>query len=303
MSEGKEEVRRSEAVASSADKASYMKTIKSIPLMQHISRKLRCSGKSIGFVPTMGALHAGHASLIYKARQDNDIVIVSIFVNPMQFGPHEDLKRYPRPFLRDAALCRKLNVDYIFCPEVQHVYPSGFATAVEVRRLQDVLCGSIRPGHFRGVATVVAKLFNACMPDRAYFGRKDAQQAVIIRRMVADLNIPVEVKVMPIVREPDGLAMSSRNVYLNPQERKDAVVLFKALQQAKNMISQGKRNAHAVKKAMHALILSKKTASIDYIAIVDADTLTPLDKIKGKCLIALAVRIGRTRLIDNIVVN
>ena len=266
---------------------------------QHVRRK----GSSIGFVPTMGALHEGHLSLIRRARAENDFVVVGIFVNPAQFGPKEDLKLYPRPIKNDIALCKKAGVDVIFYPKVSQMYPKGYRTYVEVEELGGLLCGKFRPGHFKGVATVVTKLFNIVQPDMAYFGQKDAQQSVIIKKMALDLNMPIKIRVMPIVREKDGLAMSSRNIYLNAKERKDALVLFNSLKLAKVFIRNGQRNAAKVITRMKELIGKKKSAKIDYVEIVDLKTLKPVGKITGGCLILLAVWIGKTRLIDNIIIR
>src|SRR3989338_3970594 len=248
---------------------------------------IRCKGSSIGFVPTMGALHEGHLSLIRRARAENDFVVVGIFVNPAQFGPKEDLKLYPRPIKNDISLCKKEGVNIIFYPEVKQIYPEGYKTYVQVEGLSDLLCGKTRPGHFKGVATVVTKLFNIVQPDTAYFGGKDAQQAVIIKKMASDLNMPIKIRVMPIVREKDGLAMSSRNVYLNAKERKDALVLFNSLNLAKVLIRNGQRNAAKVITRMEELIVKKKSAKIDYVEIVDLGTLKPVGKITRDCLIVL----------------
>jgi len=280
-----------------------MQIIKSLRKMQLVSNQLRNKGYSIGFVPTMGALHEGHLSLMRKARQENDKVIVSIFVNPTQFGPKEDFKKYPRDFKTDARLCLKEKVDIIFYPSIKAMYPEGYKTYVEVEDLSDVLCGKFRRGHFRGVTTVVTKLFNLVWPNIAYFGQKDAQQAVIIKKMVEDLNIPVKIKVMPTIREKDGLAMSSRNKYLNPKERKKATILYKALRLAKNLINQGEDNPLKIKQKMYHLLKQEKLARVQYIEIVDLKDLRPLKKIiKKNTLIALAVFIGKTRLIDNLVI-
>ena len=260
-------------------------------------------GKLIGFVPTMGALHEGHLRLIRKARKDCDIVVVSIFVNPNQFGPKEDLNRYPRPIQKDIALCRKEKVDYIFHPSTNDMYPAGFATHIEVEGMSGLLCGRSRPGHFRAVATVVAKLFNIINPDIAYFGQKDAQQAIIVKKMAFDLNMPPEIRVLPTARDDHGLAFSSRNVYLSRQEKEDAPVLFNSLNLAAMRIKSGLRDARRITSRMRSLILKKKSAKIDYIAIVDTFTLEPMNKIYGECLIALAVWIGKTRIIDNMIVR
>lgn len=264
---------------------------------------IKRDGKSIGFVPTMGALHAGHLSLINQARKENDIVIVSIFINRAQFGPKEDFKKYPRPLKNDLKLCRQAGVNLVFLPEDRIMYPQGFSTFVNVEGLSSLLCGASRPGHFRGVATVVAKLLNITQPDKLYLGQKDAQQAIIIAQMVNDLNFPVEVKVMPTVREKDGLALSSRNIYLNKKQRLDAQVLSKALWLGKSLIDHGQRDASRIILRMKQLILKKKRARIDYIAVVNPENLKNIKKITQGCLIALALRIGKIRLIDNIIIN
>lgn len=280
-----------------------MKVIRSIKEMSALIQKLRVKGKTIGFVPTMGALHEGHLSLVLRARKENDIVAVSIFVNPIQFGLKEDYKHYPRNLRYDARLCNDSGVDIIFYPDYMRMYPDGYKTYVEVCDFSNLLCGEFRPGHFKGVATVVTKLFNIVSPHTAYFGQKDAQQAVIIKKMAEDLNIPVKIKIMPIVREKDGLAMSSRNIYLNKNERLDAVVLYQALALAKALIRQGSSNPESIMKKMRQLIDRKKSARIKYISIVDPKDLSPVYKITDKVLIALSVLIGQTRLIDNIVVS
>jgi len=253
-----------------------------------------------GFVPTMGYLHEGHLSLVRRARAENDHVAVSIFVNPTQFGPHEDYNRYPRDLERDLRLLEPLGVDLVFAPSVEEMYPPGFQTWVIVEGVSRPLEGAARPGHFRGVATVVTKLFNIVQPDRAYFGQKDAQQAVVIRRMVQDLNIPVEIVVCPTVREPDGLAMSSRNTYLNPEERRAATVLFRALQAAKARYEQGERDAERLREAMREVIQAEPLARLDYVSVADPETLQELDRVEDRALLSLAVYIGKTRLIDNI---
>ncbi len=279
-----------------------MKIIKSPQQMQSACLTLKKKGRTIGFVPTMGALHEGHLSLIRKARQENDIVAVSIFVNPRQFGPQEDLKKYPRPLARDLALCKKCGVDLVFNPGVNGFYPRDFKTNVYVEGLSQQLCGASRPEHFRGVTTVVAKLFNLAQPDCAYFGQKDAQQAVIVKRMAEDLNFPVKIKVLPIVRQKDGLAMSSRNIYLNKTQRQDALVLSKALGLARLLIRHGQKDSAKIIAKMRALIVKNKSAKIDYLAIVDLVNLNPVKKVTRNCLIALAVKIGKTRLIDNTII-
>lgn len=253
-----------------------------------------------GFVPTMGYLHEGHLSLIRRARAENDHVAVSIFVNPTQFGPHEDYNRYPRDLERDLRLLEPLQVDLVFVPSVEEMYLPGFQTWVIVEELSRPLEGASRPGHFRGVATVVAKLFNIVQPDRAYFGQKDAQQAVVIRRMVRDLNFPVEIVVCPTVREPDGLALSSRNTYLNPQERQAATVLFRALQAAKARYEAGERDGERLREAMREVLRGEPLARVDYVSVADPETLEELSRVEGSALLSLAVYIGNTRLIDNL---
>jgi len=280
-----------------------VKIIRGIKRVQAAVRDLRKQGETIGIVPTMGALHAGHLSLIKQARRENDRVIVSIFVNPTQFGPNEDFKKYPRSLRADSLLCKNAGVDIIFHPGVGQVYAKSYKTHVIVEKLSDVLCGEFRPGHFSGVATIVNKLFNIIQPDVAYFGQKDAQQAIIIQQMTRDLNMPVRIRLMPIVREPDGLALSSRNAYLNAEQRADAKVLFEALEKAKTMIKQGTVNSEKIISAMRRIIQKKRSARIQYIEIVDLDELRPVRLIKDKVLVALAVWIGNTRLIDNIIVK
>lgn len=261
--------------------------------------RLKRKGKTIGFVPTMGYFHEGHLSLIRKARCECDIVVVSIFVNPLQFGPREDLKEYPRNLNKDISLCRRYT-DILFFPGAKTMYPQDFLTSVEVKNLGNILCGSSRPGHFRGVITVVNKLFNIVTPDMAYFGQKDAQQATIIKKMVRDLNMPIKINVLPIVREYDGLAMSSRNTYLSVKKRKDALVLYRSLMLARDLTRKGTINCREIISRMRRLIIKTKGTKIDYISIVDFKTLTPLKTIKKEALVLLAVFIGKTRLIDNI---
>jgi pantoate--beta-alanine ligase len=260
----------------------------------------RGQGRSIGLVPTMGALHAGHVSLIRAARKNHGCVVVSIFVNPAQFAPGEDLQRYPRPFAQDIEICAAEGVDYIFHPDAATLYPSDYRTYVEVHELQDVLCGASRPNHFRGVATVVLKLFNIVQPDRAYFGQKDAQQVRIIQQMVWDLNVPVQIEVCPIVREADGLALSSRNQYLSAEQRRQATVLWRVLQEVGQRVEQGVRDGASLVQTMTASVARVPEAQLDYAAVVDLKTLQPLERLRGKVLVALAVRFGSTRLIDNL---
>ena len=264
--------------------------------------KQKSSGKSIGFVPTMGFLHEGHLSLVKESLRQTDCTVVSIFVNPTQFGPEEDLREYPRNLEKDSSLLHALGVDMVFIPENQEMYPKGFKTYVEVTDLQDKFEGQSRPGHFRGVCTIVMKFFEILNPDIAYFGQKDAQQAVIIKKMVRDLNLNVEIQVLPTVREKDGLALSSRNVYLTKDQRKAALCLVKSLWEAGRLLETGERDSNVIKKAMKRLIAAEVLANLDYIAIVDLDNLEPLDKIKGEALIAAAVYFGKVRLIDNMLV-
>jgi pantoate--beta-alanine ligase len=277
-----------------------MPVTQTIQGIRQVVAAARRAGKVVGLVPTMGALHAGHVSLIRAARAGTDVVVVSLFVNPLQFGPHEDLARYPRPFERDAEQCRAEGVDVLFAPEPAEVYPAGFATTVEVAGLSEVLEGASRPGHFRGVSTVVLKLFNMVQPDVAYFGQKDAQQVCVIRQMVRDLDVPVRLEICPTVREPDGLALSSRNQYLDADQRRQAVVLFQMLQEAKKRIDAGERRAEAVRQAMLARLAAAPAARLDYAAVVDAVSLRPLERLQEDVLIALAVFFGATRLIDNL---
>ncbi len=266
---------------------------------REIIASARAGGKSIALVPTMGALHAGHVSLIRAARAECSFVAVSIFVNPAQFGPKEDLSRYPRPFDDDVKICTRENVDLVFHPTPTIMYPPSFKTFVEVHDLQDVMCGASRPGHFRGVATVVLKLFNIVQPDVAYFGQKDAQQARLLEQMIRDLDVPVKLKVCPIVREPDGLAMSSRNAYLDAKQRSHATVLHRALQAAWQRIEAGQRDAKSLLRDIRVMIEATPGARIDYVTVVDMDRLQPIEYLKGRVLIAVAVYFGTTRLIDN----
>ncbi|MCX7902905.1 MAG: pantoate--beta-alanine ligase [Caloramator sp.] len=280
-----------------------MEIIRSVIKMQNKAKEILREGKTIGFVPTMGYLHDGHKSLIERARKENDIVVVSIFVNPTQFGPNEDYDRYPRDEERDKKICEAAGCDIVFIPERDDMYGGNYSTYVEVLNLTEGLCGASRPGHFRGVATVVTKLFNIVKPTRAYFGQKDAQQLAVIKRMVRDLNMDIEIVSCPIVREEDGLAMSSRNTYLDEDERKQALVLYKSLKLAEKMIEDGERDVERIKDEMIKLIKTAQDAVIDYVEFVDNQNLKPLDKIEGEVLIALAVKIGKTRLIDNTVVR
>lgn len=271
-------------------------------LKEHLG-KLRREGKTIGFVPTMGFLHEGHQSLIKRAAEENAAAVVSIFVNPVQFGPNEDFEKYPRDLERDIKAAAEAGASVLFFPDRKEIYPEGYRTYVEVEEITGVLCGASRPGHFRGVATVVTKLLNIVAPDRAYFGQKDAQQAIVIQRMVRDLNMDPEIIVCPIIREKDGLAMSSRNVYLTVEEREEAVVLSQALKLAQEMAGKGERDIHAVLSAVRSLIESKPLANIDYVEAVGTETMKPADRLEGRVLLALAVRFGNTRLIDNTILE
>ncbi len=268
--------------------------------MQRVSRELKRSGKRLGFVPTMGALHAGHISLVKTARQQCDVVAASIFVNPLQFGPNEDFAKYPRTFERDCEMLTAEGVAYLFAPTKETMYPPDAKTLVEVNELSEKLDGRSRPGHFKGVTTVVAKLFNIVQPDKAFFGQKDAAQVAIIRRMVRDLNMDVEVVVCPIVREADGLAMSSRNAYLDPQQRKQALVLSRALNRIQFVYDQGDRNAASLIEHGKGVVAEEPEAKLDYLEIVDRDSLDPVTSVNRGALVAIAAWVGSTRLIDNL---
>ncbi len=280
-----------------------MKTSKSIQIIREQIKTWREQGYSIGFVPTMGYLHDGHKSLIEKSAGENDKTVVSIFVNPTQFSANEDLSTYPRDFEKDSITCQQAGADLIFNPDPAEIYPEGFCSYVDMTKVTGELCGRSRPDHFRGVCTVVAKLFNIVSPDQAYFGQKDAQQLAVIKRMVKDLNFNINIVGCPIVRENDGLAMSSRNTYLNPEERQQAPVLYQALTAAQKAILQGERDAATVKALIIDKISTMPLCEIDYVEIVDSDDIELIEKIEGNTLIALAVRIGTTRLIDNIIIN
>lgn len=280
-----------------------MEIIKGIKETQRRILSEKCRGKVVGFVPTMGYLHEGHLSLVRQCRKDTDFCVVSIFVNPTQFGPGEDYEKYPRDEKRDLELLKKEDVDLIFMPEVEEMYPSGYQTYVEVTELSKPLCGKFRPGHFKGVTTVVSKLFNAVLPDIAYFGQKDYQQYLIIKKMVEDLNFPVEIKMMPIVREPDGLAMSSRNTYLKEEERKQAIALYRALKRGEELFKKGERDAAIIRREMERVFSEYPLVKVQYIEVVDANTLEPVLKLKGKILIAVAAFVGKARLIDNIILE
>ena len=277
-----------------------MKVIRNVAEMKAMRKTL---AGPIGFVPTLGYLHAGHISLVNQSKKDNASTVVSIFVNPTQFGPKEDFEKYPRDEQCDIAMLEKAGVDVAFLPAPHEMYPNGFNTWVEVQGITERLEGAVRPGHFKGVATVCNKLFNIVQPDKAYFGQKDAQQVLVIKKMVADLNMNLELVVISTLREADGLAMSSRNSYLSQDERKAATVLYRALLKAKEMKQAGEHDAETIREAMAELVQTEPLAEIDYISIADPTTLTELEKVKSQALVSLAVRIGKTRLIDNIVLT
>ncbi|HEV8429335.1 MAG TPA: pantoate--beta-alanine ligase [Pyrinomonadaceae bacterium] len=273
--------------------------------MSSVARKIRREqDRTVGLVPTMGALHEGHLSLVREARRMCDVVVVSVFVNPTQFGPGEDFEHYPRDLTKDTALLTDYNVDYIFAPPVEEIYPKGFSTYVNVEGFSEQLEGASRPGHFRGVATVVTILLNTVRPDFAFFGQKDAQQALVIRRLVKDLAFDAEIVILPIVREDSGLAISSRNLYLNPDEQKSATILHKALVQAKQAFNDGERNASRITDLIRQTVESEPRTRLDYVTIADAETLEKLDRVDDRpTLVALAAYVGKTRLIDNMILN
>ncbi|MBZ0160708.1 pantoate--beta-alanine ligase [Candidatus Methylomirabilis sp.] len=277
-----------------------MQTVHEVDAIQRRCESLRREGKTIGLVPTMGAFHEGHLSLMRSARIEDDVVVVSIFVNPLQFGRGEDFDNYPRDLQGDLAQAERVGVDLVFTPSAEAIYPKGFQTYVDVTGLTEGLCGASRPGHFRGVTTVVTKLFNLIRPHRAYFGQKDYQQSVTVRRLVADLNMDIEIVLLPTVREADGLAMSSRNVRLTPEERRAAPVLYASLRLVEERVRAGERSAKDILDAMRATIEIEPLARIDYVVLCDPETLQPIDWIEGPVLSALAVRFGDTRLIDNL---
>ncbi len=278
-----------------------MKIVKTVDEVRAQVKEWRKEGLSVGLVPTMGYLHEGHQSLIKKSVEQNDRTVVSVFVNPMQFGPTEDLESYPRDLEADARLVESTGGDLIFNPEPKEMYKDGFCSFVNMTGLPDALCGLTRPVHFKGVCTVVNKLFNIVKPDRAYFGEKDAQQLAIIMRMVKDLNMDIEIVGCPIIREADGLAKSSRNIYLTPEERKAAVILSKSVALGKKMVAEGEKDAKKIVTAMKELINSEPLATIDYVEMVDMDTMKAIDEVKGHVLCAMAVKFGKARLIDNFI--
>lgn len=276
---------------------------KTVSQTRKVVKQARRKGKIIGFIPTMGALHKGHISLIKASLKETGFTVVSIFVNPLQFSPNEDFKKYPRKFRADENLLKKTGVNLLFYPSVDTIYSPNHSVYVEETSLTKFLCGKSRPGHFKGVATVVSKLFNITQPDVAYFGQKDYQQAQVIKRVVEGLNFPVKIKVMPIVREKDGIAMSSRNAYLTFRERKEALVLYQSLKLAEKLAENGCKDSGIIKRKVRTLIKEKKSAKIDYVEITDTETLMPIKQIKDKAFLGLAVFIGKTRLIDNTILK
>lgn len=278
-----------------------MKIVSTVNDVRSTVKEWKKNGLKVGLVPTMGFLHEGHLSLIKKAVSENDKVVVSVFVNPTQFGPNEDFEAYPRDLNKDAALCEEAGADLIFHPEPEEMYPDGFCSSVNMTGLTDALCGKSRPIHFQGVCTVVSKLFNIVAPDNAYFGEKDAQQLAIIKRMVKDLNFDIKITGCPIIREEDGLAKSSRNTYLNPEERQAALVLSKAVKCGRSLVEGGEKDSAVILKEMKSIIENEPLARIDYVEIVDMNTMKNIDKVKGDVLCAMAVYIGKTRLIDNFI--
>jgi len=279
-----------------------MREISDVREMRLYSQKAKSHDKIVGFVPTMGALHEGHLSLVAEAEKRADVAVVSIFVNPIQFGPGEDFVRYPRDLGKDRKLLKNFDIDVLFLPKTAEMFPEGFKTYVEVEGLSKKMCGRSRPTHFRGVTTVVSKLFNIVCPELAFFGEKDYQQQLIIKQMVRDLNLPVEIISLPTVREFDGLAMSSRNAYLSPKERKSATILYKALLLAKEEIERGEKDIRRIIFRIRSLIATEPPVRLDYVMMVDPETLGEVKKLKGKVLVALAAYIGKTRLIDNLTV-
>jgi pantoate--beta-alanine ligase len=280
-----------------------MQVSKTIESVRKLLKAARSEGKKIGLVPTMGALHIAHISLIEAATKVCDFVVVSIFVNPTQFGPAEDFEKYPRPIEADLEICKKAGVDVVFAPTTEQMYPQENLTWVNIEKLTEQLCGKFRPAHFRGVATVCAKLFNIVEPDIAFFGQKDGQQAIVIKRMVADLNMPLEIVVCPTIREHDGLAVSSRNQYLTEQQKKDATLIYKSLQKCEKLIADGVTDSKTIIDRMRKILKQAPSIKIEYVSIVDAQTVQPLDQIAGKVMAAVAVKIGQARLIDNILID
>lgn len=279
-----------------------MKTVFSLEQIRKISSELRKNGRTIGFIPTMGALHAGHLKLVKESKNKNDVTVVSIFVNPAQFSPTEDLVKYPRPFEQDKQLLEQEKIDYLFYPNAKTMYPNGFQTYVTPNNLSNILEGKSRPGHFSGVATVVLKLSNLVNPIHAYFGQKDFQQSVVVKQMVYDLNLPININVVPTVRDKDGLALSSRNIFLNPQERGQAINLYQSLLLAKKLILSGNNSVKPIKKEMKNYLQKNKLIQLDYIEICNPENLSPLKVTPKKAVILIAAFVGKTRLIDNIII-
>ena len=280
-----------------------MRVITTVQEMQEIVQQVKTEKKSVGFVPTMGFLHEGHLTLLRNARKDNEVVVLSIFVNPLQFGPNEDFTTYPRDFERDRSLAEKEKIDFLFYPSVAEMYPSEASISVIVKDRTDVLCGRSRPGHFDGVATVLTKLFNIIMPTRAYFGKKDAQQVAVIDGLIKDFNFPIKLVPIDIVREEDGLAKSSRNVNLDPHEREQAAALYRSLQKARSAIEEGERSIPKLKKIIETIILNESQGKIDYVEIYSYPGLKPIDIASGSIIMAIAVKFSRVRLIDNIIMT
>jgi pantoate--beta-alanine ligase len=280
-----------------------VEVVKEVDSIREIVERARAADRLVGLVPTMGFFHDGHLELMRRARAECDVVVVSLFVNPTQFGPAEDYEAYPRDFERDNALAESVGVDYLFTPDVEQMYPEGFQTSVSVEEISKVMCGAGRPGHFDGVAVVVAKLFNIVPANRAYFGQKDAQQLLVIRRMAKDLDFLIEIVAVPTVREEDGLAMSSRNSYLSPEERLAAAVLYRSLEAAVSLVESGERTAMVIREEMEKVMATEPLVNLEYIAICDNIYLRPLSELSGVVLVALGARIGRARLIDNVVFN
>lgn len=277
--------------------------IRTIAEMRQAMKPYKANGSRVGLVPTMGALHAGHASLLKRARSECNVVVASVYVNPTQFGPNEDFNKYPRQLPLDLDRCGREGVDYVFAPADAEMYGGGTQTLIHVAKLTERLCGTFRPGHFDGVCTVVAKLFNIVQPDLTYFGQKDAQQVTVLKRMVADLNVPLQIVVCPTIREVDGLAMSSRNAFLSVEQRKQALCLYNALQAGRNVIVQGIKTSSRINAIMRDVVLAAGPFATDYLEAVDAQTLQPMEELAGTVLLAGAIRIGATRLIDNLLVD
>ena len=279
-----------------------MKIVITVKEIRKIVQELRQENKSIGFVPTMGALHAGHLRLVKESKNKNDVTIVSVFVNPKQFGPKEDLTKYPRPFEQDKKLLEQEKVDYLFYPNSKEIYPNGFQTSIIVNELSKILEGKSRPTHFAGVSTIVLKLFNLINPTNAYFGQKDFQQCIVIKHMIKDLNLSIKINTVPTVRDKDGLALSSRNIYLNTQERVQATALYKSLQLAKQLIKSGNKNSEKIKKEIKKYLQKYKLVNLDFVEICDLNNLLPVKEIENKVVVLIEAYVGKTRLIDNILI-